>query len=83
MTVIKSSVFHVLEKFPEQCEDIKRLFKESLEFQTMCNDYCQCAEALQYWKQSDDKHAPARKQEYAVLLQDLVDEIRMCLNIPV
>lgn len=83
MTVIKSSVFHVLEKFPEQCEDIKRLFKESLEFQTMCNDYRQCAEALQYWNQSDDKHAPARKQEYALLLKELVDEIRMCLNITV
>ena len=80
MTVIKSSVFHVLEKFPDRRKDIRRLFKESREFQCICEDYRQCAEALHHWNRSNDKHAPARKQEYAILLQELVDEIRMCLK---
>jgi hypothetical protein len=45
MTVIKSSVFQVLEKFPDRAGDIKRLYKESQEFQTVCEDYRLCAEA--------------------------------------
>ena len=80
MTVIKSSVFNVLEKFPDRSEDIKRLFKESQEFQAMCEDYRQCAEALLHWNQSNDNNAPARRQEYELLLQELADEIRMCFN---
>ena len=80
MTVIKSSVFNVLEKFPERSGDIKRLFKEDREFQTVCEDYRQCAEALQHWNQSNEKDAPARRREYATLLQELMDEIYQYLN---
>ena len=82
MAAIKTSVFHVQDKFPDRDEDIKRLFKESQEFQIMCEDYRQCTEALRHWNQSNDKHAPARRQEYELLLQELVDEIWMCLNRP-
>ena len=32
MTLIKSSVFHVLEKFPDRAGDIKRLYKKSQDF---------------------------------------------------
>jgi hypothetical protein len=80
MTVIKSSVFHVLEKFPDRAGDIKRLYKESPEFQTICEDYRQCAEALHHWNQSNEKEAPTRRQEYEQLLQELMDEIWLCLN---
>jgi hypothetical protein len=80
MTVIKSSVFNVLEKFPDRSGDIKRLFKENREFQTVCEDYRQCAEALQYWNQSDEKDAPARRQEYSALAQELAAEILQHLN---
>lgn len=80
MTVIKTSVFYVLEKFPDHSGDITRLFKESQEFQTVCDDYRQCAKALQYWNQSKAKEAPVRRQEYEGLLQQLLEEIRYCLN---
>ena len=80
MAVIKSSVFLVLEKFPERGEDIKRLYKKSEEFQTICEDYRQCVEALHHWNQSDGKDAPTRRQEYEQLLQELVDEIWLCLK---
>ena len=80
MTVIQNSVFHVLEVFPGRGGDIKRLYKESPEFQTICEDYRQCAEALQHWNQSRKKEAPARRREYAQLLQELVDEIWLCLD---
>ena len=80
MTVIKSSVFHVLEKFPDRAGDIKRLYKENQEFQTMCEDYRQCAEALHHWNQSNEKEALARRREYAQLFQELVDEICLYLK---
>jgi hypothetical protein len=80
MTIIKSSVFHVLEKFPDRAGDIKRLYKESQEFQSICEDYRQCAEALHHWNQSNEKEAPTRRQEYEQLFQELMDEIWLCLN---
>jgi hypothetical protein len=80
VTIIKSSVFHVLEKFPDRCEDIKRLYKDNQDFQIICEDYRQCAEALRHWSQSHEKEAPARRQEYAFLQQELVDEICQYLN---
>jgi hypothetical protein len=46
----------------------------------ICSDYRQCAEALHYWNQSNQKEAATRRQEYEQLLQELVDEIWLCLN---
>lgn len=80
MTIIKSSVVHVLEKFPDRTGDIKRLYKASQEFQTVCEDYRQCAKALHHWNQSHGKEAPTRRQEYEQLLQELMDEICLYLN---
>ena len=80
MTIIKSSVFHILEKFPDRAGDIKRLYKKNQEFQTICEDYRQCAEALHHWNQSNQKEAATRRQEYEQLLQELVDEIWLYLN---
>ena len=80
MTIIKSSVFHVLEKFPDRAGDIKRLYKKNQEFQIICEDYRQCAEALHHWNQSNQKEAATRRQEYEQLLQELVDEICLYLN---
>jgi hypothetical protein len=80
MTVIQSSVFKILEIFPDCSNKIKKLYKASQEFHSVCEDYRLCAEALQHWNQSNDKHAPARRLEYKMLLQELVDEIRLFLN---
>jgi uncharacterized protein YdcH (DUF465 family) len=80
MTVIKSSVFKVLETFPGNRDDIKRLFKMNREFQSICEDYRQCAEALNHWSQSNEKEAPNRRQEYEQLLKELMDEIYLYLN---
>ena len=80
MTVIKSSVFKVLETFPGNRDAIKRLFKKNREFQSICEDYRQCADALQHWSQSNEKEAPARRREYEQLVQELMDEICLYLN---
>jgi hypothetical protein len=46
----------------------------------VCEDYRQCAEALHHWNQSHEKEAPIRRQEYAQLFQELMDEICLYLN---
>ena len=80
MTITKSSVFHVLEKFPDRAGEIKRLYKENQDFHIMCEDYRQCAEALHHWNQSHRKEAVTRRREYEQLFQELMDEICLYLN---
>ena len=65
----------VLAKFPEHQEKIKRLFKRNETFQTLCEDYRRCSEALKYWNNFASEEAPARREEYRSLLRDLEDEI--------
>ena len=80
MTVIKTSVFSVVKRFPDRKDTVKRLFKRSVTFQTICEDYLQCVEALRYWKQSAEENATARTREYEGLLIDLEAEILQNLN---
>ena len=80
MTVIKSSVFPVLQKFPDRAGDIKKLYKESRAFQTVCDDYRLCADALHHWRQSNAKEAASRRQEYEQLFRELMEEIYLYLN---
>ena len=75
MSVVRTSLSIVLAKFPDHEETIKRLFREKATFQSLCEDYRQCSEALQYWSRSSSEEAPARRDEYGNLLQDLSEEI--------
>ena len=80
MTVIQTSLFAVVKRFPDRTDAVKRLFKKSETFQTVCEDYRKCAEALRHWKESASEEAPARREEYATLLQDLEAEILQTLD---
>ena len=80
MSVIQTSVFTVVKRFPDRKEAVKRLFRESDTFQTVCEDYRRCVEALRHWNQSASEEAPARREEYAALLRDLETEILQSLN---
>jgi hypothetical protein len=80
MPVIQTSVFPVLKRFPDRKDTVKQLFKESENFQNVCEDYSRCAEALQHWNQSASDEAPARREEYAMLLRDLKAEILQSLD---
>ena len=80
MTVIPSCLFYVVRSFPGRGDDIKRLFRENENFHTICKDYGLCAEALKRWNESKAKDAPARRSEYAELLEDLESEIRKYLD---
>ena len=82
MKVIQTGLLYVLKRFPEHKDAVKLLFRESESFQTMCEDYRKCAEALQYWNQSYSEEASLLRDEYSTLLQGLDAEILRCLTIP-
>ena len=80
MPVIQTSVFTVVKRFPSRKDTVKQLFKENETFQSVCEDYRRCAEALHHWNQSASDEAPVRREEYAALLRDLEAEILQNLN---
>ena len=80
MSIIQTSVFSVVKLFPDSKDAVIRLFNESENFQSMCEDYRRCAEALQHWNESASDEGPARREEYAGLLQDLEAEILQSLD---
>ena len=75
MPILYTNLPVVLSKFPDHQETIKRLFRENETFQTLCEDYRQCSEALKYWDGSASEDAPLRREEYGTLLRDLAEEI--------
>lgn len=80
MPVIQTGLFSVLNRFPEHGEAAKQLFKKDSNFQSVCLDYIQCRQALQYWQKSDTTQARGRQREYAELLEELEEEILEALD---
>jgi hypothetical protein len=82
MTIIQPSLFSLFKRFPDRKQTIKALFEKSESFQTICDDYRQCAEALRHWNRSSDEDAPARTREYEALLRELEEEILQNVDVP-
>lgn len=80
MPVIQTGLFTVLNRFPERGETVKRLFKADSTFQSLCEDYIQCREALHYWNVAESSEAAARRQEYETLLKELEHELLEALD---
>jgi hypothetical protein len=80
MSIIESGLFFVFERFPDRKEAVKALYRESEDFQSLCEDYRQCALALRHWNRSSEEYAPARRQEYTLLMQELEEEVAKILN---
>lgn len=80
MPVVRTSLSIVLAKFPDHKDKIKRLFRENKTFQSLCEDYRQCSEALKYWNRSASDDGHARREEYAALLRDLEAETLQFLS---
>ena len=81
MSIVEIGLFLVFERFPDRKEAVKALYHENEGFQALCEDYRQCAVALRYWSRSSEEHAPARRQEYTALLQELEEEITKILTV--
>ena len=73
LTMIRTS-------FPGRDELIEHAFSESQPFQALCEDYRECNEALQRFKQLSAAESVPRSQEYADLLVDLGSEIQNWLE---
>ena len=80
MAAIHLSLLLIIKRFPEHKETIRRLYRESENFQEACEDYQKCADALRHWDQSDSEEAPTRRKEYTELVCDLELEIARILN---
>jgi hypothetical protein len=81
MPIIEPGLFLVIKRFPDHKEAVKALYRESEDFQSLCEDYRQCAVALRYWSRSSEEHAPARRDEYTLLLQELEEELTRILKV--
>ena len=80
MSVTQQSLLIICDRFPDRVNKIKALFNNQDAFQTLCKDYCRCADALQHWTQSLDKNASMRVEEYRALLRELEEEILQNLD---
>lgn len=79
MKVIHTHLYTILERFPDHKEAVRVLFNKSEAFRSVCKDYGQCLNALEHWNRSTSGDAPARRQEYAALLEELEAEILQSL----
>lgn len=75
MSVIKPNIFRVVKRFPWRERSIKRLFRTSESFRTLCEDYHLCTQALERWKATDTEVSQARVAEYSALMEGLEAEI--------
>jgi hypothetical protein len=78
----KAGLSLIMERFPEEELSLRRLFQNSLSFQSLCNDYRECFAELQQWQQSSSEEAPVWRDEYANLLLELEQEVRQYLKNP-
>jgi hypothetical protein len=75
MAVIHPSLFIVMKSFPDHKDALRQMYRASKSFQSICQNYQKCSEALRYWAESEDENASDREKEYAALLQELELEI--------
>jgi hypothetical protein len=53
----------IMERFSEARQALRRLFQESLSFQSLGDNYRECLAALHNWQQSSPEEAPAWRDE--------------------
>ncbi len=71
----KGGYVAVVERFPEKNEIVRRLFKSSQSFQSLCDEYEACLAALRHWRDSVLPEAPEFRNEFSSLLSELEEEI--------
>jgi hypothetical protein len=82
MAVIHPSLFLIMKLFPDRKNALRQMYRTSKTFQSICQNYQKCSEALNYWAESEDENASDREKEYAALLQELELEITKSLEDP-
>jgi hypothetical protein len=59
---------------------LQRLFQDSDAFRSLCGDYEDGLAALKRWQMSTSEEAPPMRSMYAVLLEELEQEVREYLK---
>ena len=80
MSVIHPGLFLIMQQFPSEKDNLRRMYMGSQSFQTLCEDYQKCTEALAYWRRSGQKQAMERSHEYKELRKGLEEEIKECIG---
>jgi hypothetical protein len=75
MPLIHPGLFLIMKRFPANRDKLHQLYLSSSSFQTLCDDYRKCTEALEHWTRSRDDRASERSREYRELKQSLELEI--------
>lgn len=75
MTSDTSSLDHIVARFPEHRDSLRRLYTRSESFRSLCDDIRECLGALETWSQSTAEEAPVYREEFALLLQELDEEL--------
>jgi uncharacterized protein YdcH (DUF465 family) len=78
--VIQPGLFVIMQRFPQYRDALRHLYLNNESFQTICDDYRKCSNALSHWTQSKHEEAPERCSEYLGLLRDLESEIKQSLG---
>ena len=80
MAVIHPSIFEIIQRFPEQRDDMISLHNHSHTFRSMCEDFRKCKDAYKHWSQSESEISRQRSEEYRELLENLGSEISQYLT---
>ena len=80
MSLIQPGFFQVLQRFQHRQDDLRRMYRTSDSFQSICHNYGKCSEALDYWFDSEHEESPNRQREYTALLRELELEIIQSLR---
>ena len=80
MSVIRPSLFLIMQRFPECKDALRYMYSRDNHFKTLCNNYQICSEALHYWRESEHEVAPDRHREYLALLHEIEKDIRQHLE---
>ena len=80
MGVDKTPILKIYDYFPGYREKIRKFLTVYSNFQSLCEDFLQCREAMNYWSGSEKPEAPELRLEYMELTHELEFEIIQFLN---
>lgn len=66
--------------FSAQREKVELEFESSEVFRNLCEEFEQCSNAIEHWKNDKSAYAEQREQEYVDLLAELHQEIGSWLD---
>ncbi|MDJ0810366.1 MAG: hypothetical protein QNJ48_11680 [Desulfobacterales bacterium] len=75
VSVIHPGLFLAIERFPERRNELRHLYASNEAFQTLCENYQHCSQALNYWTDARHPLAAERHREYSELMSELEMEI--------